>query len=161
VAGASLDGKLGDCFEPETRLIPKAIKYALKGKKFLIFGKNYKTPDGSCIRDYVHVEDLAVANVLALKRIIRGDKSGTYNLASGWGNSNLKVIRMIEEVSGLKLNTEFAQARPGDPPVVYANIMKAKKELNFKPKYSDLKTIVQTAYKWDVLHTKPTTFRKI
>lgn len=151
-AGASLDGKLGDCYKPEVRLIPRAIRCVLEGKKFSIFGKNYKTPDGTCIRDYLHVEDVAIANVLALKRITKGNKNGVYNLGSGRGYSNLEVLKMVEKVSGLKLNTEFAKARAGDPPAICANIKRAKKELSFIPKYSDLKTIVETSYRWQKVY---------
>lgn len=147
-AGASLDGKLGEHHEPETHIIPTAIKCALEGKKFQILGKNYKTPDGTCIRDYIHIEDLAIAHIQALKKITSNNKSDTYNLGSGIGHSNLEVVKMIESVSGLKLNIRYAEARAGDPPVIYANGEKAKRELNFIPKHSDLRTIIETAYKW-------------
>lgn len=151
-AGASLDGKLGENHEPETHIIPTAIKCAMNGKKFQIFGKNYGIPDGTCIRDYVHVEDLATAHIQALKKIVSDNKSNIYNLGSGVGHSNLEVSKMVKDVSSLKLDIEYAEARIGDPPIIYANCEKAKRELNFIPKYSDLKTIVETAYKWHSSH---------
>ncbi len=152
-AGASLDGKLGERHEPETHIIPTAIKCALENERFTIFGKNYKTPDGTCIRDYIHVEDIAIAHIQALKKIISDNKSDNYNLGSGVGHSNLEVVRMIEDVSGLKLDIDYADAGIGDPPIIYANCDKAKRELNFIPKYSDLKTIVETAYRWHSSHS--------
>lgn len=149
-AGASLDGKLGESHNPETHIIPVAIKCAIEGKKFRVFGNNYKTPDGTCIRDYIHIEDLAAAHIQVLKNLTSNNISNSYNLGTGKGYSNLEVIRMIEKVGKLKIYTEFTDPRPGDPPIIYADCDKAKKELQFWPKYSDLKTIIETAYKWHI-----------
>lgn len=148
VAGASLDGSLGENHKPETHIIPNIIKCIIEGKRFQIFGKDFNTPDGTCIRDYIHVEDLALAHVLALNKLKSDNKSGIYNLGSGIGYSNLEIIKMIEKTTGLKLDFEYSAARTGDPPIICANIDKAIKELKFKPKYSDLKTIIKTAYEW-------------
>lgn len=147
-AGASLDSELGENHDPETHLIPTAINCLLEGKELKIFGNNYQTKDGTCIRDYVHVEDLAVAHLHAIQKLESDGTSAIYNLGSGKGYSNLEVVRMIEKVSGSKLNIKYTNTRVGDPPAVYADIKKAKNEINFSPKYSDLKTIVETACKW-------------
>lgn len=147
-AGASLDGKLGEDHKPETHIIPAAIHAALTNNVFYVYGKNYKTFDGTCIRDYIHVEDLAVAHIKALDRLLKGGSSENFNLGSGKGYSNLEIVKMVEKISGQKLKIHYLPRRLGDPPVIYANIFKAKKELKFKPRYSSLETIVKTAYRW-------------
>lgn len=148
VAGASLDNKLGEKHSPETHIIPLAIKAGLERKQFSIFGKDYDTPDGTCIRDYIHVEDLAQAHILALNRLMSGGRSRSYNIGTGKGYSNLEIVRAIEKVAKLKLRIKYSSPRLGDPAVVYADANRAKKELGFIPKYSDLEIIIKTAYKW-------------
>jgi len=148
VAGATIDGLLGERHETETHIIPNAIKCAIQGTEFRLFGNKYKTHDGTCIRDYIHVEDLASAHLLALNSLTSGDDSNSYNLGSGFGHSNLEVINMIEDVSGFKLRLKYEPARAGDPPIVYADTSKVQKLLSFTPKYSDLRTIIETAYRW-------------
>lgn len=147
-AGASLDETLGENHNPETHIIPNAINCVLNNKEFTLYGNRYNTPDGTCIRDYVHIEDLALAHILALEKIVKEGKNKIYNLGSGKGYSNLEIINMIEKVSNKKLKVKVEKPRQGDPPVIYANGQKAKNELGFTPKYSDLETIIKTAYGW-------------
>lgn len=146
--GAALDGSLGEEHNPETHIIPVAIKHALEGKPFTLFGNDYPTPDGTCIRDYIHVEDLATAHIQALEKLQQGGKSGSYNLGTGNGYSNLQVLDMIKKVSNIDLQIDVKPRRPGDPPQIYADNTKAKSLLGFNPQYSDLETIVTTAWNW-------------
>ncbi len=147
-AGASLDGTLGEEHDPETHIIPIAIKAALGGVPFFLFGDDYKTQDGTCIRDYIHVEDLAESHILALKKLQEEKSSDCFNLGTGNGHSNLQIIEMVEKVSGTKINMVVKSRREGDPPQIFADNAKAKKELGFNPKYSDLRTIIESAWKW-------------
>lgn len=147
-AGAALDGSLGESHTPETHIIPVAIKSALSGSPFLLFGNDYNTPDGTCIRDYIHVEDLAAAHILALEKLDKSEKSDSFNLGSAKGYSNLEILEMVEKVSGIKINVEVVKRREGDPPQIFANNRKAKEELGFNAQHSDLKKIVETAWKW-------------
>ena len=147
-AGASLDGKLGENHNPETHIIPTIINCLLKEKEFTLYGNQYDTPDGTCIRDYIHIEDLASAHVLALKKIVEENKNSIYNLGSGIGYSNFEIIKMIEKVSKKRLKIRIGKARQGDPSIVYADVQKAKSELGFTPRHSDLKTIITTSYNW-------------
>jgi len=150
-AGASLSGKIGEDHRKETHLIPCLISAALENKKFIVNGNDYKTPDGTCIRDYVHVSDLARAHLLALKAI--GSKSRIYNLGSGKGYSIIEVIRTVEKETGKKINFGFGPRRAGDPDKLIASSARIKKELGWKPKYS-LTEIVESAYKWHLSHPK-------
>lgn len=152
-AGASLDGTLGEEHKPETHIIPVAIKALLNNKPFYLFGNDYPTPDGTCIRDYIHVEDLASAHVLALQKIKDTGKSDNFNLGTGRGYSNLEIIDMIENVSGKKLSIVNESRREGDPPQIFADNKKAINELGFEAKYSDLETIVKTAWDWHQKHS--------
>ncbi len=147
-AGASLDASLGEEHDPETHIIPIAIKAAINGSPFYLFGDDYKTQDGTCVRDYIHVEDLAESHILALKKLQEEKSSDCFNLGTGNGYSNLQIIEMVEKVSGIKINMVVKPRREGDPPQIFADNAKAKKELGFVTKYSDLETIVQTAWKW-------------
>ena len=147
-SGASLDGKLGEAHQPESHLIPNVIKSIIKDKEFNLFGDDYSTPDGTCIRDYIHVVDLAQAHILALKALDRGHKSDVLNAGTGKGYSNRQVMEMVEKVSGKKLKVKVLPRRPGDANTLVADNGKIKKELRFAPKYSDLKTIVESAWKW-------------
>lgn len=151
-AGAALDGSLGEAHIPETHIIPIAIESALgKRTKFELYGNDYQTPDGTCVRDYIHVEDLVEAHLLALKKLSESNKSDSYNLGTGKGYSNKEVLEMIKKVSGVNFNIETKERREGDPAAIYADSKKAKEELGFHPKYSDLETIVKTAWKWHSL----------
>lgn len=147
-AGASLDGTLGEEHDPETHIIPVAIKKVLKGEAFSLFGTDYPTPDGTCIRDYIHIEDLAAAHIQALEYIQKTHTSNYFNLGTGKGYSNKEVIEMIKKVTGIPLQTEEKPRRAGDPPIIYADNAKAREILGFDPKYSDLETIVKTAWQW-------------
>lgn len=147
-SGAALDGSLGEEHNPETHIIPLAIRSAVNNSQFQLFGNDYDTPNGTCIRDYIHVEDLAYSHILALEKINNENKSSSFNLGAGKGYSNLEVLEMVKKISGKDFSIKIAPRRLGDPAVVYADNAKAKTELGFEPKYSDLETIVKTAWKW-------------
>lgn len=153
VAGAHPDGTLGEDHRPESHLIPLVIKSALgKGPGIRIFGNDYDTPDGTCIRDYVHVEDLAAAHLSALTYLKRMEEGGfsTFNIGTGSGTSNLEVIQSVERVSGRKLDFSFAEPRPGDPPVLYADASKALNVLNWRPLFTSLDDIISTALQAEI-----------
>ena len=128
---------------------------AILGKRphIEIFGSDYSTPDGTCIRDYIHVEDLAEAHLLALEKLQPG-QALKYNLGMGHGYSVREVIRCAEEVTGKLVPTKEGPRRPGDPPVLIAAAEKVHKELGWKPRYTDLRAIVETAWKWHQAHPK-------
>ncbi len=147
-AGGSLDGKLGENHNPETHLIPRAIMAALGKLELELYGNDYDTSDGSAIRDYIHVEDLAWAHILAMSKLKKDQESDNFNLGVGRGYSNLEVIEMVKKVSGTDFEVKQAPRREGDPQAIYSDNSKAQTDLKFNPKYSDLKTIVETAWKW-------------
>lgn len=147
-SGASLDASTGERHAPETHIIPNVIFAALQGKTFKLFGDTYKTPDGTCIRDYIHVLDLCEAHLLALEKLQKNGESGYYNVGTGVGFSNKQIVDMVKKVSGIDIHTEIVEKRPGDPDQLIANPEKIQKELNFTPKHSDLETIVKTAWEW-------------
>lgn len=147
-SGAVLDGSMGENHTPETHIIPLAIKAAMENAPFKVFGNDYETPDGTCIRDYIHILDLASAHILALEKLQKDHKSDNYNLGTGKGYSNLEIVNKIKEVSGKELLIEYVPRRAGDPPQVYADNTKAIKELGWTPKYSDIETIISSAWKW-------------
>lgn len=151
-SGASADGSLGEDHDPETHLIPLVIQ-AVQGKKphIVVFGTDYPTPDGTCIRDYIHVDDLAEAHLLALERLERG-KGLCYNLGIGKGYSVLEVIRAVESVAGKTVPVKLGPRRPGDPPVLVASSEKAQRELGWRPRYTELRPIVETAWHWHRTH---------
>ena len=148
-AGASEDGSIGEDHDPETHLIPLAFAAAQGLAPALkVFGQDYPTPDGTCLRDYVHVDDLSRAHITAIAHL---EKPGTqlfYNLGTGTPTSVLEVIRAVEKVSGLKVPAEFAPRRAGDPPALFADATKAKKELGWTPKFTTIEPIVATAWRW-------------
>jgi len=146
--GALPDGSLGEDHTPETHIIPIAIRKAVSGETFPVFGNDYKTKDGTCIRDYIHVLDLADAHLKAVDYINSRKKSLTVNLGVGKGYSNLEILKAVEEVTGKKISIEFVQRRWGDPDAIFADNTKAMKELGWKPTYTDLFSIVQTAWSW-------------
>lgn len=150
-AGAALDGSLGEDHPKESHLIPLAIKAALKSEEFTVFGDDYGTPDGTCIRDYIHVLDLVENHALALKSLLAEGKSAIYNAGVGRGYSNKEVLQLIEEVSRLKIKVIYGPRRLGDADVLYASNEKIKRELGWKPKY-DLNKIIETAYLWHKNH---------
>ncbi len=150
-SGAALDGSIGEDHDPETHIIPLAIKAAIEKNPFTVFGHDYDTPDGTAIRDYIHILDLASAHILALEKLNSDHKSDSYNLGTGKGYSNLEILNKIKEISGEDFPIEFGDRRAGDPPMVYADNTKSTNELGWKPQYSDIETIVRSAWKW---HTK-------
>jgi UDP-glucose 4-epimerase len=153
-AGAAADGSIGEDHDPETHLIPLAI-YAAQGRRphLEIFGTDYPTPDGTCIRDYVHVDDLAEAHLLALERLQPG-QGLRYNLGTGRGYSVREVIRCVEEVSGRPVPVKEGPRRPGDPPVLVAAADKVRSELGWQPRYGELRPIVETAWNWHAKHPR-------
>ncbi len=151
-AGATLDGSLGEAHKPESHLIPNVIKAAITGKDFKLFGDDYPTPDGTCVRDYIHILDLAKAHILAMEALEKGHKSDVYNAGTGKGFSNLEIVKMVKQVSGKDFKVEIVKRRPGDANELVADSSKFREEFKFKPKYSDLKTIIESAYKWHISH---------
>ncbi|MBS2970927.1 UDP-glucose 4-epimerase GalE [Metabacillus sp. KIGAM252] len=149
VAGAHMDGKLGEDHQPETHLIPIILQVALGQRdKIMIFGDDYATPDGTCIRDYIHVTDLADAHLLALDSLRKQRVSGTYNLGNGNGFSVKEVIDVARQVTGHPIPAEVAPRRAGDPARLVASSEKVMQELGWKPKYADLHTIIESAWNW-------------
>jgi len=151
-AGADPDGELGEDHSPEIHVIPRAIAAATGGPGLQVFGDDYPTPDGTCLRDYIHVADLADAHVRALDAIAETGKSGAYNLGTGHPHSVREVIDAVEHVTGRKVPWTLAPRRPGDPAVLYAAPHKAQSELRWMPRFGDLETIVRTAYVWHEAH---------
>ncbi|MFH0749519.1 MAG: UDP-glucose 4-epimerase GalE [Candidatus Gottesmanbacteria bacterium] len=150
--GATPDGSLGEDHQPETHIIPVAINAILHGEPFYVFGRDYKTPDGTCIRDYIHVSDLADAHLKAVEYIVKNDTSLTVNLGVGKGYSNLEVLQAIEKVTGKKLNIQNKERRWGDPDAIYADNTKAKSLLGWEPKYTTPEVIIETVWKWHESH---------
>lgn len=149
--GADESGDIGEDHSPETHLIPLILQAALgKREHISIFGDDYPTPDGTCIRDYIHVVDLALAHVLALESLYSGSKSEVYNLGNGTGFSVKEVIEVAERVTGQKIKKEIAGRRPGDPAILVASSEKIKRELGWNPRISGLESIINTAWNWHV-----------
>jgi UDP-glucose-4-epimerase GalE len=153
-AGASPDGSIGEDHDPETHLIPLVIQAVLGQRPHIeMFGTDYATPDGTCVRDYIHVDDLAEAHLLALEHLQPG-KQMVYNLGIGKGSSVREVIRAVEEVTGKKVPVKEGPRRPGDPDVLVASSEKIQRELGWRPRYTDLRTIIETAWNWHRSHPK-------
>jgi UDP-glucose-4-epimerase GalE len=151
-AGADPDGQLGEDHDPETHVIPRAIDAALGRATFTVFGTDYDTPDGTCLRDYIHVTDLASAHRLALQSLRAGGPSAAYNLGNGRPISVREVVTTVERVTGRTIPPATGPRRPGDPGVLYASSDRIKRELGWTPQYEDLQVIVETAYRWRVAH---------
>ena len=151
-AGADPDGELGEDHRPEIHLIPRAIEAAAGGPPLEVFGDDYPTPDGTCLRDYVHVSDLADGHVLALQAVAETGRSGVYNLGTGRPHSVLEVIDAVERVSGGAVPRTVVPRRPGDPAVLYASAQKASSELKWQPQFTSLDAIVRTAWNWYQAH---------
>ena len=145
--GADPNSGLGEEHEPETHLIPLLFKAVESGRPVTIFGSDYDTPDGTCIRDYIHVSDLADAHVLALEKLLAGGSSDAFNVGTGTGQSVVEVVRATEEVTAKKVPREIGPRRAGDPPELVANSDKLRRVLGWKPRYLELKNTVKTA--WD------------
>ena len=148
-AGADPDAEVGEDHDPETHLIPLVLDAAIgKRKDIKVFGTDHETPDGTCIRDYIHVTDLAQAHILALQQLMDGADSNAYNLGNGQGFSVLEIIERARKITGKNITVENSDRRPGDPPVLIASNEKAVKELGWKPQYADIDDIIGTAWKW-------------
>jgi UDP-glucose-4-epimerase GalE len=147
-AGADPDGDLGEDHDPELHLIPLAIAAAGDGAPLRVFGDDYPTPDGTCLRDYIHVSDLADAHVLALDRLQGGGASAAYNLGNGRPTSVRQVIDAVERVTGRRVAWSVAPRREGDPAVLFASSDRIKRDLGWRPRLEDLETIVRTAAAW-------------
>lgn len=152
-AGAHISGKIGEDHTPESHLIPLILQVALgKRDKIMIFGEDYNTEDGTCIRDYIHVTDLSSAHVLALHRLRKGEESRIYNLGNGKGFSVKEVVETARRVTGCDIKAEATERRAGDPAILIASSEKAQQELGWKPKYNSLETIIETAWEWHKNH---------
>jgi UDP-glucose 4-epimerase len=151
-AGADPEGELGERHDPETHLIPLVLQVASGRRESInVFGTDYDTPDGTCLRDYIHVTDLCTAHLLALNRLIEAGNSGAYNLGNGEGFSVQQVIDTAATVTGKNISMHKAARRAGDPDRLVANARHAQTELGWIPQYPDLRTIIQHAWKWENL----------
>ncbi len=151
-AGADPDGDLGEDHNPEIHLIPLAIRAATGGPGLKVFGDDYPTPDGTCVRDYIHVTDLADAHRLALESLERNRPSGFYNLGNGRPHSVKQVIETVGRVSGCDVAWQIAPRRAGDPAALFASNRRIQQDLGWRPRYADLQTIVETAWRWHRTH---------
>lgn len=153
VAGAKSDASIGEDHDPETHLVPIILQVALGQREHLtIFGDDYNTPDGTCIRDYVQVEDLAMAHILALEYLKAGNDSNVFNLGSNNGYSVKEMLDAAREVTQKDIPAKIGPRRAGDPSTLVASSEKAKDVLGWQPEYTDIKDIIQTAWNWHVSH---------
>jgi UDP-glucose 4-epimerase len=152
-AGAAADGKIGEDHDPETHLIPLVFDAATgKRENIQIFGTDYPTPDGTCLRDYVHVDDLSRAHIAVFDKLDEPGAALFYNLGTGTPTSVREVIAAVEKVTGMKVPVVEKPRRPGDPPALYADATKAKTELGWQVQYGSIEPIVETAWKWHKAH---------
>ena len=148
-AGADPEGRVGEAHDPETHLIPLILAAANGDRSSIkVFGSDYDTPDGTCIRDYIHVHDLALAHVLALRHLLNGGASKTYNLGNGSGYSVKDVIDVVKQVTEKSFSVEMVERRPGDPARLVSSADLVRQELGWDPEYPDLDDIVRHAWKW-------------
>ena len=151
--GAHASGKIGEAHDPETHLIPLILQVPLgKREKIAIFGEDYPTKDGTCVRDYIHVSDLAQAHILALDYLMKGGESNVFNLGNGVGFTVKEVIDVARSVTGHAIPAEIVPRRAGDPAQLVASSEKARTVLGWKPKYDSLETIVASAWNWHKAH---------
>lgn len=154
-AGASLDGNLGEDHRNETHLIPLILQTASGlREKITVFGTDYATSDGSCIRDYVHVLDLAQAHILALRALEEGMPSQSFNVGTGKGLSVLYIIKKSEEITDMKLTVQYEKRREGDPPILVADSGRLRRMIGWEPHYSNLETILSSAWRWFRTHPR-------
>jgi UDP-glucose 4-epimerase len=152
-AGADPSGEIGEDHDPETHLIPLILRTALgKRKSISIFGTDYDTKDGTCVRDYIHVNDLAQAHILALEKLFETGESDVFNLGNGQGFTVKEVIEAAEKVIGHLIPKEEAPRRDGDPAILIADSEKIKSKLNWNPKHTSIEDIIETAWKWHKDH---------
>jgi UDP-glucose 4-epimerase len=155
VAGAWPDGSLGEAHDPETHIIPRLLLALAQGRAdFEIFGGEYPTPDGTCVRDYIHVFDLALAHQIALERLVPGGECGVFNLGSGRGFSNLEVVKACAEVTGRPVNIEIGPPREGDPAMLVASSEEARLSLGWQPRRAELECMISDAWMWHRDHPK-------
>lgn len=147
--GADPESTLGEEHAPETHLIPLLLRAVASGKPITIFGNDYETPDGTCIRDYIHIADLAEAHQLALEFLLGGGGSNAFNVGTGTGHSVMEVVRAVEETTGSQVPYEIGPRREGDPAVLVANSDKLKQTLGWRPKYPNLRDMVETAWRFE------------
>jgi UDP-glucose 4-epimerase len=148
LAGADPENEMGECHEPETHLIPRILQNL---NNFTIYGNDYDTPDGTCVRDYVHVSDVADAHVLAAEHLVSGKQSQILNLGTGKGYSVQDIVNLVKKVTGQDVKYGYETRRAGDPPFLIADISLAEKVLTYRPKH-DIISIIQTAYNWQTRH---------
>ncbi|HWS77956.1 MAG TPA: UDP-glucose 4-epimerase GalE [Thermomonas sp.] len=152
-AGADPDGELGECHEPETHLLPLILQVASGRRPHIgVYGEDYATPDGTCVRDYIHVSDLCDAHLLALRQLLAGGGSARYNLGNGNGYSVREVIDAARRVTGHPIPMVAGPRREGDPPVLVADARAAREALGWQPRFGDLDTIVAHAWAWERRH---------
>jgi UDP-glucose 4-epimerase len=150
-SGADNGANIGESHNPETHLIPLVLQTALNKRECIkIFGDDYDTPDGTCIRDYIHVNDLASAHRFALEKLINGGESDFYNLGIGKGYSVKEIIEISEKITGKSINKAFIERREGDPPILVADNKKAKEQLGWNPLFTEIEDIIQTAWNWEL-----------
>jgi UDP-glucose-4-epimerase GalE len=147
--GSDPESRLGEEHDPETHLIPLLLRAAVTETPITIYGDDYETPDGTCIRDYIHVADLAEAHLLALEKLLAGGTSDAFNVGTGTGHSVMEVLRAVEEVTGRTVPYEIGPRRAGDAPVLVANSDKLKRALGWKPRFAKLTDIVTTAWQFE------------
>jgi UDP-glucose 4-epimerase len=147
-SGAEEKGRTGERHEPETHLIPLMFRAIQTGEPITLFGDDYDTPDGTCIRDYIHVSDLAQAHILAVESLLAGGSSNRFNVGTGNGYSVREVLRAVEDVTGKKVPYRFGPRREGDPPSLVADSTRLRQSLGWTPRHSDLRTIVDTAWRF-------------
>jgi len=148
VAGAHESGEIGEIHDPETHIVPLALQAVIENGEFSIFGEDYKTKDGTCIRDYVHVCDLIDAHILAMDYLNKVGECNTFNLGNGEGFSVKEILDAVQKVTDKKLKINKGKRREGDPDILVASSEKIRKELGWKPKYPSIEKIIETAYKW-------------
>jgi UDP-glucose-4-epimerase GalE len=151
-AGADAEGLLGEDHDPELHVIPRALDATVGRSTFQVFGEDYETPDGTCLRDYIHVSDLAAAHILALEALSAGAASTVYNLGNGRPTSVREVLDSVERVTGKSVPYTSGPRRPGDPAILYASSDRIKRELGWQPCYEAVDTIVETAWQWRKAH---------
>jgi UDP-glucose 4-epimerase len=148
-SGADPAGGLGEEHDPETHLIPLMLRAVVTGQPLTVFGADYDTPDGTCIRDYIHVNDLAEAHIRAVEALLAGGASGQFNIGTGSGHSVMEMIRCVEDVTGRPVPYVIGARREGDPPALVANADKLRRALGWEPRFTDLRDIVSSAWEFE------------